>query len=616
MKIKYLIIPILIILLIFPRPTYAQFGIFDYFDAALGGVEEAAGPTFTALLKIFIAYVVGLIAINVSASLLQIVTEHQDWLTVNNKMVSAGWHFSAGIVNMVLIVLAVFIALTIILKIETFEGKKAFIRLVLVALLLNFSLVFIGMLIDASNFIFNAILTGNENLPFQIINKFSENAGLVLASLITTLVAFAVAGIIPFIAPFVQLAFFLGVVTMAFLPMFLMWFFQIFCFFAISGMFFTYAFLFAARVFIIQLLAILSPFAALFLILPQTKKHWDEWLKHLFEWIFFGIALYLFLVVGLKAADALMPTLDFNLPTAGLGTIQQALTGTFVYYFFLFIYLVVAIWISKKYMPTLAAAVIAQGAALGGMMWSQGLKLGQTSYKGLREQAQKPGGPEDRFRRKMEQTRFAGMVGGPGRMDEIQAKRTAEAKEKLKGKTDLALQQSLQRARPGSERAAVTASLLERGKFKPANVADAQRFISEAQTNNANLKEAFKKQPEYAQYATKPDPTNPTGPPIPMTIREVVEKEQPGEFRRNTDTDSLKVPEVLAYLDERKQKEIERNGSSSQKQSMRGVVMDPTQRAVLFNTIWNDFQNGRITVQEYAKAHNEMLKLVSNPTFH
>lgn len=372
-KIKYLLIAILITTLVFPKPAFAFIGtgIFDYFDTALGGVEEGAGPVFAKLLGIFFVYVIGLIAVNVSASLLQLTISHPEWLSVNNDMVRTGWRFCAGIVNMSLILIAVFIALTIILKIETFQGKKAFIRLVAVALLINFSLVFIGMLIDGSNLVYNVILAGNRDLPSKIVEKFGASGMAVLQNLIIWLAGLVTAFVVPFIAPFAQFGVFIAVVSTVFFPTFIQWFFQIFSFFAISSLFFTYAFLFGARVFIIQLLAMLSPLAGLFFILPQTKKYWDEWLHHLLEWIFFGIALFLFLVVGLKATDQLMPASGTTIiPLFGWGN----LSDVFLYYFFLFIYLVVAIWLSKKYMPTLASAIIAQGAAFAGFVWSRGIK--------------------------------------------------------------------------------------------------------------------------------------------------------------------------------------------------------------------------------------------------
>jgi hypothetical protein len=384
-RIKYLIIPILIILLILPRPAFAFLGtgIFDYFEAALNGIEEKAGPVSAFLINLFLTFVVALISANVSANLLEMVISHPEWLSITgNQMVENGWRFTAGIANMFLILIAIFIALTIILKIETFEGKKTFVRLVIAAILMNFSLVFIGILVDVANIFFNGILAGSPNLPSQVIEPLVASGMGTATNLAGWIVAMAVAFMIPFIGPFAQFGLVAVMITLTF-PTFVIWFFTLSSLFLVSTLFFTYALLFGARVFIIQLLAILSPFAVLFAILPQTRKYWNEWLQHLMEWIFFGLALFLFMVVGLRASKELMPATG---PYATVTVVGGNMPNYFVYYFFLFIYLVVTIWLSQKYMPTLASAVISQATSLGNMVWSKGIRpIGSAAVKELRE---------------------------------------------------------------------------------------------------------------------------------------------------------------------------------------------------------------------------------------
>jgi hypothetical protein len=46
----------------------------------------------------------------------------------------------------------------------------------------------------------------------------------------------------------------------------------------------------------------------------------------------------------------------------------------FVYYFFLFIYLIISIWVSQRFMPSLATFLIQQGKDFGTKMWKQGLR--------------------------------------------------------------------------------------------------------------------------------------------------------------------------------------------------------------------------------------------------
>jgi hypothetical protein len=373
-KIKYFVLIVIMGILIIPRPASADvLGIVNTIQASLGGIEEISRSVAIYIFKFFFVYIVSIASLYTSAHLLQFTTENTQWLSVyNNEMVRSGWHFTSGIANMLIVLILMVIALSFIFKRETFEIKKTLPKLLMVALLINFSLVFVGALVDISNIIFNTILDGNQGLPFQIIDTLGVGMWGIANNLMLWIVALAVAFAIPVVSSFAQLAMVTGFVNIFFLPNILIWLFQIFSSFSMSMLFFTYAFLFGARIFIIQMLAIVSPLAFLCSILPQTKKYWDEWLNHLIQWLFLGISLFFFLVIGLRAASWIMPP-GVSYPfTIAFGWLN--LEGYFVYYFFLFIYLAVAGWMSKKAMPTVATAIITQGKELGGFMWKQGLK--------------------------------------------------------------------------------------------------------------------------------------------------------------------------------------------------------------------------------------------------
>ncbi|XOA42699.1 MAG: hypothetical protein ACKKMO_02715 [Candidatus Nealsonbacteria bacterium] len=376
-KIKYLALVIIISGLVFPKPTLAFIGtgVFDYFETALSGIEEVVNPIITKLFFQFLMlYIIGVGALYTSAYLLQTVIENPGWLSLSgNTMVKSGWDIISGLSNMFFILVFIIIALAIILKIESFEAKKLLPKLLIVALLVNFSLVFVGILVDVSNIFYKTILIeSNEGLPLKVINSLGAGGYNIILSIMGQFVLLAVSFIVPFLSPFAQLAVVLLVMGVGFLPNILTWTFQIICFFMMSGILFTYAFLFAARIYIVQLLAMLAPLAFLCSVLPQTQKYWEEWLKTIVEWIFLGIILFLFLVLGLRATDSLVPSdlLIASSPFLGWITIPEYL----IYYFFLFVYLSATLWLSKKYMPDLAEAMIKQGKSWGGMIWSKGLK--------------------------------------------------------------------------------------------------------------------------------------------------------------------------------------------------------------------------------------------------
>ena len=383
-KFIFPIILLVILLLSFPRPASAQLGtgIFDFFESALSGIEELAGPVAKYVVAFFFTYLIGLLGLNISVVLLQKATDPALLSLQGNPLIDVGWHFTVGIANMFIIIILLYIAFSFILKIENQQMRKALPRLILVAILLNFSLLFISMIVDMGNITTNTFLKGNEDLPSKVTQSLGLSSEGVFKSIGGWLGAMAALFIIPFSAPFVQyglVTLFATILASNIVP----WIFQIIAFFIISIIFLIYAVLFIARVFIIQLLAIIAPLAFLALILPQTKKYWDKWLNLLLEWVFLGVVLFFFMTLGLTAVHALIPAGgEFPWPIQGVTEFPQY----FIYYLYLVIFLIVALWLSKKTMPTFAQAVIDQAVGLGKMAWGRvALPLGGAAKERLQQ---------------------------------------------------------------------------------------------------------------------------------------------------------------------------------------------------------------------------------------
>ncbi|MCD6402273.1 hypothetical protein J7L36_00235 [bacterium] len=431
-KIKYLALILLLIYLVFPCSASADLaGILDTAEVALEGVEEISGPIAKQLLTILFGYVFGLIILYFSTFLLQYsmaLTATTNALgdvylsLTKNPMVLSGWNFVSGITNMFLILIFVVIALAMILRIETFQAKKALPRLLIVALLTNFSLVFIGMLVDIANIFYNTIFITSWNTPYTIVSALLMSGTSAFISLGTMLATWAASYMIPFVGSAAQYAL-VTMINIVSFPLISFMVFQVFCFFLISGIFLIYAFLFIARVFIIQLLAIISPLAFLCFILPQTQKYWNEWLKHLIEWTFLGIFLLFFLSLGLNIAALLIPSMTSYL-TVSLNMMGAWwLTGSawfLAYYLVIFIYLVIVAWLSKKTMPTMAETLISQAKALGGMVWQRGIKpfAGATGRQLIRtaaQQVKEKEAAEIEGRKLSRRERLAGILAQPTR---------------------------------------------------------------------------------------------------------------------------------------------------------------------------------------------------------
>ena len=167
--------------------------------------EEKADITSCGLTQIFnpicwartIATVVSSILISVAAWALAIAGVLFNWAIMNavilfkdvifnpiSSGINIGWTAFRDIANIVIIGVFAFIAISIILGNKTFGDKKLVARVLVIAILINFSLLFTKMIIDASNFtagqFYAATQDGGEKTLSQIIdeNQPGKSTGL------------------------------------------------------------------------------------------------------------------------------------------------------------------------------------------------------------------------------------------------------------------------------------------------------------------------------------------------------------------------------------------------------------------------------------------------------
>ncbi|MBZ1345137.1 MAG: hypothetical protein KY055_00605 [Candidatus Nealsonbacteria bacterium] len=395
-KPKYLFVLILILLLL-PEIGFAFWGgFFDYFKKISGLVEEKAGPISAFLIQMIIIYLLALISLSFTASLLnRAILGSQELLTIqDNLLIARGWDFTAGLANLFIILILLAIAYAFIFKIETYGLKKALPRLIIVALLLNFSLLFVAILVDISNILFNTFLPRGG--VGAIINPLQDRMLAGLGSMTANISVMVASYLIPFVGPFTQFAL-VATWLAAFHTTLLVWVFQVVIAFILSGVFLIFAILFIVRAFLVWILAILAPLAFICLILPATQKYWTLWFKTLLEWLLLGVILLFLMVLGMGVGEQIVPK-----ETPG---VVETVVGWFIldqyvlYYIFLAIYFAVTAFIVKKFMPQGAQAMIDQGKALiapGGPLTKMGsLALGALKTQAA-QQAQKGEEAEER----------------------------------------------------------------------------------------------------------------------------------------------------------------------------------------------------------------------------
>ncbi len=338
-----------------------DFGIFDVAGLQLDALDFVDSTVLQYLMLLLMLLLESTLFIAFSASLLE-------WsinLPVNlgNDLVVQGWNFIAGISNALLVLILVFIALAYILKIETLDAKKALPKFILIALLINFSKVFVGVFVDIADIFQNTISValGADFVTLAMQPLTASGIG-VIGWFITTVASYAIIALIPYGSTIA-----LGVLLTLFItgPMLqilgnavLLIFFN----FVSGSLFLFFTGLFIMRISMLWILTIFSPLAFVASVLKTTKKHWDKWLKMLVGWSFLGIMVLFLLGLGLKFLGVIISKpLQFNI------SIEQGnfVVPTFIYYYlFLLVYLGVVFKLSKENMPEFAEALISQAKTL------------------------------------------------------------------------------------------------------------------------------------------------------------------------------------------------------------------------------------------------------------
>ncbi|MGB2762412.1 MAG: hypothetical protein WBC21_02620 [Minisyncoccales bacterium] len=181
----------------------------------------------------------------------------------NNPVVNLGWTTVRDFTNMLFILVLVVIALGSALRLKEYEVKKLLPVLIGIALLINFTPVICGFVIDGSNVVMNTFLKGGITST-----GFIETAGEQVAEIKNIK------------EPSERLA--IGIALSAFN--------------IIGGIIFLlFAFLFAVRYLALWILVIFSPIAFFCYILPQTKEVWSKWWNQFIQWCIIGIPAAFFI---------------------------------------------------------------------------------------------------------------------------------------------------------------------------------------------------------------------------------------------------------------------------------------------------------------------------------
>ena len=516
---------------------------FDVPFAIMGTQLDALDFIDSTLLRYmtFLAFLLvqGIVLILISANFLEWAITYPIGLGPDNLLVNKGWEITSHLTNMFFILIFVAIAIAYILKLETFGMKKALPKLIIMALLTNFSLLFTKMIVDigwgTQNAFFNIFFGGNQAFATTALKPLTDNLSKILGFLTTDLAWFVGFALIPG----------LNVAKEAFLAL---WFFTmggwgmiseavVFTAFALSAgfIFLAYALFFLFRVAVVWILAILAPLAFAAYILPATEKFFKQWLHALIQWVFFGVAAFFLLGLGISLFGFISTR---PVSISFIGTQPWTLPGELAKFLFLLVYLVVAFAVARKTAPIGADALWNFGgmatSKVGNWSRSKGLELSGKTLEwgrgklpeGVRKWGEKEamvptrggifGAPFYATRRRI------GMTLGPGFIEK-QRSLIDEAEKKITGQSVAKQLSAFRSARTDHERIGILNAIikdkniddaLDRRKFTNAiGEAEVQGLFSPAMRYNkeGSLRVAFPEMARLNLPAGVPATAPPTG---------------------------------------------------------------------------------------------------------
>lgn len=567
-------LPLALLLLAFPSPALA------FWERIVAAVTAIPVLIITALL-LFQVLVTGFFVMIISAILEWIISP--DFVSLSytkpclaihkygpdprvigdtcNPIIGIGLDITQHLVNLLLVGILVYIALAIALRIGEYDAKKLFTKLIIVALLVNFAPVLVGVIVDAANIIMNYFLSPLRGGFSQIGNQLSVFWDSIVKSL---------GKVFDIPAQFGLLGLGMTMVALNTITFFVL------------GIF---AGLFIVRYIAIWVLVILAPIAFVFWILPEgskVHKFWDMWWNNLIQWSFIGIPVAFFLYLGISSFSVLSQSLNAATIQKSAPGIDPQTMGVFTQlfpFFVVIIFLTIGLSLSFSISAEGAKTVITKTKALGRWAGKHAGKGGAGIARGIPALSR----AEEKVRRRLETTPGINRIAGlrPGDYDKERKTSIETANKKLGSipddyKGNKSLQQIIRitptNQRQRYERAAAIETLAKR-KSLNINTAEAKRLLPEAQRYGADANVIAKARPDFAPHLTDKK----TG--RFMTVDEATSKMTPGDFRKNIQLEALENPEIIALMVTNVDRlKAMKKGSAEQKRTIKNTLRTRSQQ--------------------------------------
>jgi len=288
-----------------------------------------------------------------------------------NEFVQAGWTVVRDFSNMFFILIIVAIGIATALRIKQYEVKKTLPRLIGVAILINFSPVICGVVIDASNIIMNFFLTAGS-AGFGEAMTLAQSSGSYMMNTVRNA-----------LGNWSEI--WRGILFFKLIIIIIFNFFGAFVLFLL-GM------LFLMRHIALWILVILSPLAFLTFIFPSTEDAvFNRWRKEFINWCFIGVTAGFFLYLSQLMMHIGMDKLIQYDPSTDVTEFGGKIVSNLMIMVVPFIFLFVGYFVAIKSSAMGAGFVISGAKKMIGRV-NPATKQGRQTLNRLRTEAGKASG--------------------------------------------------------------------------------------------------------------------------------------------------------------------------------------------------------------------------------
>jgi len=190
---------------------------------------------------------------------------------LNSTAVNVGWVMVRDVTNMFFVVILLLVAFGTILGLEQYEWKKMLVKFFFAAVLVNFSRIICGVIIDISQVIMITFVNGiAATAGGNLINAFGLNKIMGLGN-----------GLSP--DKFKSSDFFIASIGAVIFSSMVM------------AMMVAFLFILLSRMIVLWILIVLSPFAFVLSVIPETQKYASQWWSEFGNHVVIGPAIAFFL---------------------------------------------------------------------------------------------------------------------------------------------------------------------------------------------------------------------------------------------------------------------------------------------------------------------------------